>query len=174
MEQIHGTHVPEPGVLVIDVSGADGETVFAFQNAVAQVWAIALGAPGRSCVPCARRSAASALLALPAAVVAALRPGKTALAPTRLGDMAVGGRQCAIRGPPSGSAPFAQTPHRRSNAGRCCTHSKSRASHPYHRRTKARCGRNIFPDPLQPPARASTRHRPRRDRCPKTRLPPPS
>ncbi|MGV9351685.1 DUF6207 family protein [Streptomyces spiralis] len=41
VEPIQETHVAELGLLVIDVAGADDETVFAFQNAVAQRWATA-------------------------------------------------------------------------------------------------------------------------------------
>ncbi|MFH9970041.1 DUF6207 family protein [Streptomyces mirabilis] len=39
MEPIQEMHVAEPGLLVIDVAGADDETALAFQRAVAQMWA---------------------------------------------------------------------------------------------------------------------------------------
>ncbi|MFF3468632.1 DUF6207 family protein [Streptomyces sp. NPDC002619] len=37
MEPIQEAHVAKPGLLVIDVAGADDAAVFAFQNAVAQM-----------------------------------------------------------------------------------------------------------------------------------------
>jgi hypothetical protein len=39
VEPIHETHVSEPGLLVIDVADLDDDTVFAFQNAIARMWA---------------------------------------------------------------------------------------------------------------------------------------
>ncbi|MGV9351843.1 DUF6207 family protein [Streptomyces spiralis] len=41
MKPIQEMHVGEPGLLVIDVAGADDTTVFAVENAVAQRWATA-------------------------------------------------------------------------------------------------------------------------------------
>ncbi|MGW4984118.1 DUF6207 family protein [Streptomyces mirabilis] len=38
VEPIREAHVAEPGLLVIDVAGAYDTTVFAFQDAVAQLW----------------------------------------------------------------------------------------------------------------------------------------
>ncbi|MEU9397605.1 DUF6207 family protein [Streptomyces sp. NPDC048324] len=41
MEPIQQAHLAEPGLLVIDVAGADDATVMAFQDAIAQMWAMA-------------------------------------------------------------------------------------------------------------------------------------
>ncbi|MFC9848679.1 DUF6207 family protein [Streptomyces sp. NPDC060223] len=39
MDPIQEAHLSEPGLLVIDVAGLDDDTVIAFQNAIAQMWA---------------------------------------------------------------------------------------------------------------------------------------
>ena len=36
---IQEAHLPEPGLLVLDAAGLDDDTVYAFQNAIAQTWA---------------------------------------------------------------------------------------------------------------------------------------
>jgi hypothetical protein len=41
VEPIQEVHVAEPGLLVIDVAGADDATVMAFQEAVARTWGTA-------------------------------------------------------------------------------------------------------------------------------------
>ncbi|MFF4260290.1 DUF6207 family protein [Streptomyces sp. NPDC001663] len=38
MEPLQEAHIAEPGLLVIDVAGADDAIVMAFQNAVARTW----------------------------------------------------------------------------------------------------------------------------------------
>ncbi|MDF2273416.1 DUF6207 family protein [Streptomyces coacervatus] len=44
MEPIQEAHVAEPGLLVIDIAGADDVTVMAFQDAVARTWGTATAA----------------------------------------------------------------------------------------------------------------------------------
>ncbi|MFE7958635.1 DUF6207 family protein [Streptomyces sp. NPDC057413] len=39
MDPIREAHLSEPGLLVIDVAGCDDATVFAFQTAIARLWA---------------------------------------------------------------------------------------------------------------------------------------
>ncbi|MDQ1041966.1 hypothetical protein QFZ76_000202 [Streptomyces sp. V4I2] len=39
VDPIQETHVSEPGLLVIDVAARDDETVFAFRDVIAQMWA---------------------------------------------------------------------------------------------------------------------------------------
>ncbi|MFF0094699.1 DUF6207 family protein [Streptomyces canus] len=41
MDPIRELHLSEPGLLVVDVAGADEATVMAFQNAVTRTWATA-------------------------------------------------------------------------------------------------------------------------------------
>jgi hypothetical protein len=42
VEPIQEAHVAEPGQVVIEVAGLDDDTVFAFQDAIAQTWATAI------------------------------------------------------------------------------------------------------------------------------------
>jgi hypothetical protein len=39
VDPIREAHLSEPGLLVIDVAGCDDATVFAFQGAIARLWA---------------------------------------------------------------------------------------------------------------------------------------
>ncbi|MER6442200.1 DUF6207 family protein [Streptomyces sp. NPDC001185] len=39
MEAINEVHVPEPGLVVVDVAAADDRTAFAFQAALSSMWA---------------------------------------------------------------------------------------------------------------------------------------
>ncbi|MET9461084.1 DUF6207 family protein [Streptomyces canus] len=41
VDPIQEVHLSEPGLLVVDVAGADEATVIAFQNAVTRTWATA-------------------------------------------------------------------------------------------------------------------------------------
>nr|BFD88594.1 DUF6207 family protein [Streptomyces sp. Xyl84] len=42
MDVINEVHVSEPGLVVVDVAAADDQTAFAFQSALASMWATTL------------------------------------------------------------------------------------------------------------------------------------